>query len=137
MGALTILKRKGRFSLPYTMFQIIYSTRHKECGDLIMLSDYRIMSREDLKYYPDIKPRKLHCNKCGVAIEPTRFVVIENVRLSEKMIVEETPIEEFDKVIESFNKNARRHYHNAAQRLTLNEGEKFHAHAVTGGVTNF
>jgi hypothetical protein len=82
------------------MFQIIYSTRHKECG-LTRLSDYRIMTREDLKRYPEIKPRMLHCDKCGLGIEPTHFVVIEDVRLSIQELVQETPIEKFDKVIES------------------------------------
>ena len=73
------------------MFQIIYSTRHKECG-LTRLSDYRIMTREDLKRYPDIKLSMLHCDKCGIGIEPTHFVVIEDVRLSIQELVEETPL---------------------------------------------
>ena len=63
------------------MFQIIYSTRHKECG-LTRLSDYRIMTREDLKRYPDIKLSMLHCDKCGIGIEPTHFVVMDYVLYS-------------------------------------------------------
>jgi len=69
-----------------------------------MLSDYRITSREALKYYPGMKPPKLHCKKCGAALDPTHFVVIENIRLNVNMIVEETSIAEFDRVIDSLIK---------------------------------
>jgi hypothetical protein len=79
------------------MFQIIYSILHKECG-LTRLSDYRIRSREDLKLYPDIKPLKLHCNKCGLEVDPTHFEVWESVRLSVQDVVKETPISEFNKM---------------------------------------
>ncbi len=50
------------------------------------------MTREDLKRYPDIKLSMLHCDKCGIGIEPTHFVVIEDVRLSIQELVEETPL---------------------------------------------
>ena len=79
------------------MFQIIYSIRHKECG-LTRLSDYKIRSREELKLYPDIKPLRVHCNKCGLEVDPTHFEVLESVRLSVQDVVKETPISEFNKM---------------------------------------
>jgi hypothetical protein len=75
------------------MFQIIYSVRHKDCGELSSLSDYRINSREDLKLYSDIKPLKMHCRKCYLEVDATHFEVWDSERLGVKRIVEETPID--------------------------------------------
>jgi hypothetical protein len=76
------------------MFQIIYSVQHKDCGELTRLSDYRIMSREDLKLHPDIKPLKMECRQCILEIDATYFEVWESEGLGMKKIVEVTPIDQ-------------------------------------------
>jgi hypothetical protein len=78
------------------MFSIIYSIRHKDCGELSSLSDYRIRSREDIKLLPDIKPLKMHCRKCYLEVEPTHFEVWESERLGVKKTIEETPINQLN-----------------------------------------
>jgi hypothetical protein len=80
------------------MFTIIYSTRHKECGELSSLSDYRINSRDYLKLHPDIKPLKMHCRKCFLEIDATHFEVWESERLGVKKTIEATPINQLNAV---------------------------------------
>ena len=69
------------------MFSIIYSVRHKDCGELTFLSDYRVMSRDALKLYPEIKPLKMHCRICYIEVEATHFEVWEPERLGVKKLL--------------------------------------------------
>ena len=80
------------------MFSIIYSVRHKDCGELTFLSDYRVMSRDALKLYPEIKPLKMHCCKCYLELEATHFEVVESEGLGVKNTIEVTTIEQFDEI---------------------------------------
>jgi hypothetical protein len=80
------------------MFSIIYSVRHKDCGELTFLSDYRIKSRDDLKLHSDIKPLKMHCRICYLEVEATHFEVWEPERLGVKKTIEETPIDQLNNV---------------------------------------
>ena len=59
-----------------------------------------LMSRDDLKLHPDIKPLKMHCRKCYLEIEATNFEVWESERLGVKKIIEETPIDQLYDVCE-------------------------------------
>ena len=86
------------------MFTVIYTVRHKACGELTLLSDYRIKSRDDLKLYPVIKPIQMHCRKCYLEIEATNFEVWESLRLGVKKIIEETPIDQLNEVCEQLTK---------------------------------
>ena len=83
------------------MFSLIYSARHKDCGALTFLSDYRFKSREDLKLHPDIKPIKMHCRQCYLEMDATHFEVVESVGLGVKPIVEETEIENLNSACRS------------------------------------
>jgi hypothetical protein len=87
------------------MFSIIYTVRHKDCGELTLLSDYRIMSLDDLKLHPDIKPLKIQCRKCYLEVEATNFEVWESERLGVKNTIEETPIDQLYDVCERLTKS--------------------------------
>ena len=80
------------------MFSIIYSVRHKDCGELTFLSDYRVMSRDALKLYPEIKPLKMHCCKCYLEVEATHFEIVESEGLGVKYPVKDTPIDQLNNV---------------------------------------
>ena len=87
------------------MFSLIYTTIHNTCGQLIQRSDYRFMSREDLKM--DIIPLKLHCHKCWSEINATHFEVWESERLGVEKIVDETTIDQLNNVCRKLtNSNA-------------------------------
>jgi len=78
------------------MFSINYSARHKECGELTILSDHRFKSRDDLKPFPNVTPVKMHCRMCYLELVPTHFEIWESVRLGVAKIVGETPIDRLD-----------------------------------------
>ena len=80
------------------MFSIIYSVRHKDCGEPTFLSDYRIKSRQDLMLHPDLMPLKMHCRKCCLEVKTTHFEVWEPGRLWMKKTIEETPIDQLNNV---------------------------------------
>jgi hypothetical protein len=80
------------------MFSIIYIVRHKACGELTFLSDYRIKSRDDLKLYPDLMPLKMHCRICYLEVKATHFEVWEPERLGVKKTIDETPIDRLNEV---------------------------------------
>ena len=52
----------------------------------------RLLSRDDLKLHPDIKPLKMHCRRCYLEIEATIFEVWESLRMGVERIVDDTPI---------------------------------------------
>jgi len=87
------------------MFSINYSARHKDCGELTILSDHRFKSRDDLKLYPAITPVKMHCRKCYLEMEPTHFEIWESVRLGVEKIVDETPIDRLDEECRKLTKS--------------------------------
>jgi hypothetical protein len=51
------------------MFQLIYSTRHSDCGTLVRLLDYRFESREELKLHQEYEPLKLYRSQCLLEAE--------------------------------------------------------------------
>ena len=86
------------------MFSIIYSVRHKACGELTFLSDYRFKSRDDLKLHSDIKPLKMRCRICYLEVEATHFELWESVSLGVEKVVKETPVDQLSNVCEQLTK---------------------------------
>lgn len=75
------------------MFQVIYSARHDRCGQLVLLSDYRIHSLEELKELHE--PLELWCNNCLEKLQPTHAEVFAVEELKFRYVVNECTMEEF------------------------------------------
>ena len=79
------------------MFQVIYSPRHNRSGRLVLLSDYRIHSLEELKnlYDTGLQPSELWCNNCLEKLQPTHAEVFAVEELKLRYVLRECKMEEF------------------------------------------
>ncbi|MEX1276316.1 MAG: hypothetical protein WEB62_07930 [Bacteroidota bacterium] len=82
---------------------VLYSSRHRRCGQFIERADYRVLSENDLLTWSrdlntngTIKPLTLHCVACSEDFPATHLRIIEDIDPKPRTLVPEIEIKQFN-----------------------------------------